>query len=80
MSIMKAEVTAEKRPDFLTPQSCLLCERGETHKNKSSVQIFIVLLLKVVVMFGDFLLELVVETGSRIRAAIFLQYRFQSIA
>ena len=75
MSIINAEVTAENRPDFSGCQPCWLYEGGRTHKNESGIQISTVLLLKVIVVFSDFLSKPVVETGPGVRADIFLQYR-----
>jgi len=79
MSIMNAEVTAENRPDSPTYQPRWLCGGVETHKNESGIQVLIVLFLKVVVMFGNFLFELVIEIGPGIRAAILLQHGLQGV-
>lgn len=79
MSIINAEVTAENRPASSGRQPCWFYEGGKTHKKESSIQISAVLLLKVAVVFSDFLFELVVETGPRVRAAILLQYRLQGV-
>lgn len=75
MSMINAEVTAENKPDSQTHQPCWLCKDGGTHKNESSIQILVVFLLKFIVMFSDFLLELVVEIGPGVGAAIPLQHR-----
>jgi len=75
MSMMNAEVTAENSPDSQTYQLRWLCEGEKTHKNESGIQILIVFLLKLIVMFGNFLLELVVEIGPGVGAAIPLQHR-----
>ena len=64
---MKAEVTAENKPDYARPpvsicigyRSILL-----THKNKSSVQVFIVFLLETAIVLLHFALELIVEVHS----------------
>ena len=73
MSKMNAAVTAENRPDSPTGWMFWLYEREETHKNKGGVQIFIVHLLEIFVMLGDFFFKLVVETGPKVRATILLQ-------
>ena len=77
--MMNAEVTAENRPDSPTHQPYWFCERDETHKNEGGVQIFIVLLLKVIVVFSDFLLESFIETGPGVGATVLLQHRLQDV-
>ena len=58
----------------------MLSPREEkTHKNESGIQVSVVLLLKVLVVIINFLFELVVEAGSRVRAAVLLQYRLQGV-
>jgi len=55
-----------------TPQrsATLAMWGGRTHKNEGGIEIFIVLFLKVVIMFSHFLLELVIETGPGIGATV----------
>ena len=80
MSMMNAEVTAENRPDSSTHQPHWFCERDETHKNESGVQIFIVLFLKLIIVFSHFVLEPFVETGPEVGATVLLQHRLQGVA
>ena len=80
MAIMNAEVTAENRPDSLTGQPHWLCGGGGTHENERGIQIFVMFLLKVFIVFSDFLFELVVEAGPGVRTTVPLQYRLQGDA
>ena len=48
----------------------------ETHKNKGGIQVFVLFLLEVIIVFGNFLLEFVEETGPGIGATVLLQHRF----
>ena len=79
MSMMNAETMAENRPVYLTHQPRRFRCKTRTHKDESCIQISVVFLIKVFVVFSDFLLELVVETSPGVGVTILLQDRLQSI-
>ena len=81
---MKADVTAENRPAYSTPETNQCHDRGadaetNTHEDQGGIQILIVLLHKVTVVLVGFALELVVEfdTGAACRSKEVWKERWQ---
>ena len=78
--MINAETIAENRPDFVTvSQVDSMRRESRTHEDESCVQIIVVFLMKVLVVFGNLLLELVVEAGPGVRTTVFLQDRLQGV-
>ena len=76
--MMNAETMAENRPVYLTHQPRRFRCETRTHKGESCIQIVVVFLTKVLVVFSDFLPELVVKMGPGVVVAL-LQDRLQGV-
>jgi hypothetical protein len=87
--MINADATAENKPDCANPHGisspavpkCRCSTQPSTYKNKCSIQIFIVLLLKVPVVFFRFPLKLVVEVHPGVTPnSSIIQHGLQGIA